>query len=95
VEFSSKAAKFLVLCANKIFGRNWSEYEVSDQKEDQNEDQNMEYSDTKDFEYVMPSRQCTSNWLKSSYNLNLKYVTEQVLVPKRKEKLFSAVWMIQ
>ena len=30
----SKAAKLLVLCANKVLGQNWCECESSDQKKD-------------------------------------------------------------
>ena len=79
----SKAAKLLVLCANKVLGQNWCECELSDQKKD---DDSVDI-DCKDLLYVMPSRQCTINWLKSVYNLNLRYVTEQILGAKDEGKI--------
>ena len=35
----------------------------------------------------MPSCQCTYNWLKSAYNLNLRYVTEQILGARDEGKI--------
>ena len=54
---------------------------------DQKKDDDSEDIDCKDLLYVMPSRQCTINWLKSVYNLNLRYVTEQILGAKDEGKI--------